>query len=122
MCPSGKETKNGGGFLCESKLILRFCKSLIFKYSHGDTRIEVKNRVLFCEKMVSIYHKILSGTRERVIHIEIQCKSNLNMYVIRIYIAGSNLLQASLLICSDFFFKSEMVSCRRIRSISCIEH
>lgn len=40
------------------------------------------------------------------------------MYVIRIYIAGSNLLQASLLICSDFFFKSEMVSCRRIRLFS----
>ena len=27
----------GGAFIIKSELILRFCKSLIFKHSHGDT-------------------------------------------------------------------------------------
>ena len=43
--------------MCESKLVLCFCKSLIIKYSHGDIRIEAKNSVLKQAKMVSIYQK-----------------------------------------------------------------
>lgn len=46
-----------GGFLCESKLILHFCKSLITKHSHEDTRIQLKNSVLKQAKMVSIYQR-----------------------------------------------------------------
>ena len=49
--------KNGGGYLCESKLILRFCNSLITKHSHGDTGIKAKNSVLKQAKMVSICQK-----------------------------------------------------------------
>ena len=48
---------NRGGYLCESKLILRFCNSLITKHSHGDTGIKAKNSVLKQAKMVSIYQK-----------------------------------------------------------------
>ena len=57
--------KNGGGYLCESKLILRFCKSLITKHSHEDTRIEAKNSVLKQAKMVSTYHKIIPRTPKK---------------------------------------------------------
>ena len=48
---------NGGAYLCESKLILCFCNSLITKHSHGDTGIKAKNSVLKQAKMVSIYQK-----------------------------------------------------------------
>ena len=34
-----------------------FCKSLILKHLHGDTRFNAKNSVLKQTKMVSIYHK-----------------------------------------------------------------
>ena len=49
--------------MCEPQLILRFCKSLIFKHSHRTQGLRQKNRVLNYEKMVSIYHKMMSGTR-----------------------------------------------------------
>ena len=65
MCPSGKETKNGGAYLCESKLILRFCNSLITKHSHGGTGIKAKNRVLKQAKMLSIYQKTIPRTPKR---------------------------------------------------------
>ena len=57
--------KNGGAYLCESKLILCFCNSLIAKHSHGDTGIKAKNRVLKQAKMVSIYQKTISGTPKK---------------------------------------------------------
>jgi len=47
--------KNGGAYLCESELILRFYKSLIIKHSHRDTRFNAKNSVLKQAKMVSVY-------------------------------------------------------------------
>ena len=34
--------KNGGGFMCESQLILCFCKSLIFKHSHRTQGLRQK--------------------------------------------------------------------------------
>ena len=34
--------KNGGGFMCEKQLFLRFCKSLIFKYSHRTQGLRQK--------------------------------------------------------------------------------
>lgn len=37
MVQNGKETKNGGGFLCEPKPNSHFCNSLIVKDSHKDT-------------------------------------------------------------------------------------
>ena len=51
---TGVDTKNGGAYLCESKLILHFCKSLITKHSHGDTGIKAKNQFLKQAKMVSV--------------------------------------------------------------------
>lgn len=60
---SAKRQKNGGGFLCEKQLILRLNKSLIINHSHRDTRIWLKNGVLTCEKMVTIYHKMMLRTR-----------------------------------------------------------
>lgn len=60
-----KRQKNGGAYLCESKLILRFCNSLITKHSHGDTGIKAKNRVLKQAKMLSIYQKTIPRTPKR---------------------------------------------------------
>lgn len=61
---SAKRQKNGGAYLCESKLILCFCKSLITKHSHRDTGIWLPNSVLKQAKMVSIYQKKSRDTKK----------------------------------------------------------
>ena len=72
---TASEQKKGGAYLCESKLILRFCKSLITKHSHEDTGIKAKNSVLKQAKMVSILAESVShGLKPSIILIEI--KSN----------------------------------------------
>ena len=38
---------------------------MITKHSHGDTGIGEKNRVLKQAKMVTIYHKTISGTHQK---------------------------------------------------------
>ena len=49
-------TSSAGGF---------DCNSLITKHSHENTGINAKNSVLKQAKMVSIYHKTISGTLQR---------------------------------------------------------
>ncbi|WP_288558738.1 hypothetical protein [uncultured Victivallis sp.] len=60
--------KNGGVYLCESKLILYFCKSLIAKYLHKDTWITVQKIVHFCTKILPIYQRKIPGHSNIIVY------------------------------------------------------
>ena len=63
-----KRQKNGGVYLCESKLILYFYKSLITKYLHKDTWITVQKIVHFCTKILPIYQRKIPGHSNIIVY------------------------------------------------------
>ena len=66
-------------FYANQNLFSNFCKSLITKHSHGDTRFNAKNSVLKQAKMVSIYQRNnINDTAKRVATISFDSCGNFN--------------------------------------------